>query len=90
MSDLRSTRTPTPKNISYSKPVTSSLFRFRIDAFKTKYKMDIRCVCGKQITPVHVLFVCEPLRAYKPVSLADGHLLLMIHYAMFHVLLTLL
>ena len=42
--------------------LNSLIFRIRLDAFKTKYSKNVSCICGKQITPYHILFQCNGMK----------------------------
>ena len=47
---------------------TSLVFRFRLNALKTKYCQNVKCICGHNLDITHILFQCQPLRQFLPQS----------------------
>ena len=52
----------------HSRLVTSILFRFRLNALKTKFSRNINCICGSKLDLTHILFQCQHLLQYLPKS----------------------
>ena len=44
----------------------SLMYRFKLNAFRTKYVKDVNCICGEKITNSHVIFNCGHLKAFLP------------------------
>ena len=55
----------------YSRIVTGLFFRFRLNALKTKYSKNVKCICNDDLDIPHVLFRCQPLRRFLPKSFTD-------------------
>ena len=55
----------------YSRAVISLFFRFRLNALKTKFNQNIKCICGNNLDIIHILFRCQPLRQFLPSSFTD-------------------
>ena len=51
------------RNIFYSRKVLALMTRWKLNAFKTKYKNNISCLCGQQINPQHIL-TCQMVRQF--------------------------
>ena len=51
----------------YNYRSTISLFyRFKLNAFKTKFSKNINCICGQNLTNTHILFQCKDLKQFLP------------------------
>ena len=48
--------------------LTCVIFRFRLNALRTKFSKSVTCICGSDLTPSHVLFYCQPLKPFLPSS----------------------
>ena len=59
------------KSNSISRQVTSLFFRFRLNALKTKFSKDIKCICGNKFHINHFLFNCQDLKPFLPKSFTD-------------------
>eukprot|EP00745_Piridium_sociabile_P029217 TRINITY_DN4763_c1_g1_i13.p1 TRINITY_DN4763_c1_g1~~TRINITY_DN4763_c1_g1_i13.p1 ORF type:complete len:239 (+),score=0.05 TRINITY_DN4763_c1_g1_i13:231-947(+) len=58
----------------HSRQITSLMYRFRLNAFRTKCSKNIHCICGKQITVNHLLVHCPGVRQLVPKTLVDHYL----------------
>ena len=56
------------KNLGlYNRRNTLSLvYRFKLNAFKTKFSKNVNCICGDKITNSHILFHCASLKPLLP------------------------
>ena len=48
------------KKFDCSRQNTSIIYRLKINAFRTKYSKNIKCICGAQLTTI-ILCKCQPL-----------------------------
>ena len=55
----------------YTRKLVSLFFRFRLNAFRTKYIQNAKCLCGDKLDINHILFRCQPLRQLLPKSFTD-------------------
>ena len=69
--DIESKLNLLSKSNSVSRQVTSLFFRFRLDALKTKFSKDIKCICGSRLHISHILFSCQSLKPLLPKSFTD-------------------
>ena len=53
-------------NCGVTKTLLSLMYRWKLDAFKTKYVKGISCICGSKISPSHILS-CNSLDKFIPV-----------------------
>eukprot|EP00745_Piridium_sociabile_P024426 TRINITY_DN38665_c0_g1_i27.p1 TRINITY_DN38665_c0_g1~~TRINITY_DN38665_c0_g1_i27.p1 ORF type:complete len:230 (+),score=6.96 TRINITY_DN38665_c0_g1_i27:65-691(+) len=60
--------------IHYTRLVTSLVFRLRINALKTKFSKNAKCLCGEQITLDHILFQCKGITKFLPDSLISSRM----------------
>ena len=51
--------------------ITSLFYRFRLDALKTKFCQNVKCICGENLDITHIIFRCQPLRQFLPSSFTD-------------------
>ena len=56
---------------SLNRSLSSLMYRWKLDAFKTKYVKNIVCLCGNKITPCHI-FSCNNLKASMPVLMHNN------------------
>ena len=59
----------TGHNLHQERILKSLIFRIRLDAYKTKYCKNVTCICGQNITPFHVIFLCRNTKKYLPIWL---------------------
>ena len=57
--------------IDYSRQITSIIYRFKLNGFRTKYSKHIKCICGAQLTTNHILYQCQSLRSYLPMMVCN-------------------
>ena len=53
-------------NLRFSRTIVSLIYRFKLNAFKTKYIKNITCIFGENITNVHIVFHCKQLKSFLP------------------------
>ncbi len=51
---------------SDNRQITGLIYRLKLNAFKTKYSQNIKCICGKEISPQHILYKCKALKPFLP------------------------
>ena len=54
------------QNFSVNKKLLSTMYRWKLNAFKTKYVRNILCICGSKITPEHIV-ICNDMIKVIPV-----------------------
>eukprot|EP00745_Piridium_sociabile_P044341 TRINITY_DN9277_c0_g1_i2.p1 TRINITY_DN9277_c0_g1~~TRINITY_DN9277_c0_g1_i2.p1 ORF type:complete len:115 (+),score=7.42 TRINITY_DN9277_c0_g1_i2:77-421(+) len=59
--------------IYYSRLIATVFFRLRLDAMKTKFSKNAKCICGEKFTLHHFLFYCQQLHSFLPKCFIDKH-----------------
>ena len=58
-------------NLKTTRNLLSLMYRWKLDAFKTKYVKNAVCICGCKISPCHIL-VCNSLKTFIPVLMQNS------------------
>ena len=53
-------------NTFRSRQTVSLVYRFKLNAFKTKFVKGIKCCCGSEISGSHIIFECKDLKPFLP------------------------
>ena len=61
------------KKEDYSRQITSIIYRFKSNAFRTKCSNNIKrkYICGAQLTTNHIHYKCQPLHSYLPMMVCN-------------------
>ena len=54
------------QNFSVNRSLLSLMYRWKLNAFKTKYVINVLCVCGSKITAEHIV-ICKDMKKFIPV-----------------------
>ena len=61
-------------NLNCSRKISSLIFRLKLNALKTKFVKNIRCICGTTISVSHILLNCQQIRSLLPISFTTKRL----------------
>ena len=61
-------------NSNCSRKVSGLIFRLKLNALKTMFVKNIRCICGTNISVTHILLNCQQIRTLLPIPFTSQRL----------------